>query len=122
MGMFVAALGKLFGLHGAHGERGEIRPGDLHAGGRDGRGGSAGGVASSVHWSMYRASGLAPGCSPYPQRGQLARTVRKTPQRKPLRIVHGNAGRLVISGRMADVCAELDRLAALEAQALAPAR
>ncbi len=28
--------------------------------------------------------------------------------------VHG-AGRMVISGRMADVCAELDRLAALEA-------
>jgi hypothetical protein len=30
---------------------------------------------------------------------------------------------MVISGRMADVCAELDRLAALEAaQALAPSR
>ena len=28
-----------------------------------------------------------------------------------------NAGRMVISGRMADVCAELDRLAALEAAA-----
>jgi len=28
----------------------------------------------------------------------------------------GNVGRLVISGRMADVCAELDRLAALEAR------
>jgi len=42
---------------------------------------------------------------------------------KPLRIVHGAAGRMVISGRMADVCAELDRLAALEAaQALAPSR
>jgi hypothetical protein len=27
------------------------------------------------------------------------------------------AGRMVISGRMADVCAELDRLAALEAAA-----
>jgi len=26
------------------------------------------------------------------------------------------AGRMVISGRMADVCAELDRLAALEAK------
>jgi hypothetical protein len=26
------------------------------------------------------------------------------------------AGRMVISGRMADVCAELDRLVALEAQ------
>ena len=47
------------------------------------------------------------------------------PQRplRPLRVVRAGAGRLVISGRMADVCAELDRLAALEAaQALAPAR
>jgi hypothetical protein len=53
---------------------------------------------------------------------QAARVVRKAAPRKPLRIVHGNTGRIVISGRMADVCAELDRLAALEAQALAPAR
>jgi hypothetical protein len=30
------------------------------------------------------------------------------------------AGRMVISGRMADVCAELDRLVALEAQKKAP--
>ena len=48
--------------------------------------------------------------------------------RRPLRIVHGATGRMVISGRMADVCAELDRLAALEAAtgsesyALAPSR
>jgi hypothetical protein len=33
--------------------------------------------------------------------------------RRPLRVVRSNS-RLVISGRMADVCAELDRLAALE--------
>ena len=32
------------------------------------------------------------------------------------------AGRMVISGRMADVCAELDRLVALEAQNKAPLR
>jgi hypothetical protein len=37
--------------------------------------------------------------------------------RRPLRIVHGATGRMVISGRMADVCAELERLAALEAAA-----
>lgn len=45
--------------------------------------------------------------------------------RRPLRVLrvvddgHGpcTAGRMVISGRMADVCAELDRLAALEAAA-----
>ena len=43
--------------------------------------------------------------------------------RRPLRIVRvmeagqtpGQVGRMVISGRMADVCAELDRLAACEA-------
>jgi hypothetical protein len=45
--------------------------------------------------------------------------------RKPLRVVRvleacpapSGAGRMVISGRMADVCAELDRLAELEAAA-----
>lgn len=52
--------------------------------------------------------------------------------RRPLRVVRvlearqasSAAGRMVISGRMADVCAELDRLAELEAagQAFAPAR
>jgi hypothetical protein len=44
----------------------------------------------------------------------------------PLRVVRlsesgertGSAGRMVISGRMADVCAELDRLAAREAATL----
>jgi hypothetical protein len=44
--------------------------------------------------------------------------------RRPLRVLRvvetsrvpsSGAGRMVISGRMADVCAELDRLAALEA-------
>ncbi len=43
--------------------------------------------------------------------------------RRPLRVVRvvetagtqASAGRMFISGRMADVCAELDRLAALEA-------
>ncbi len=45
------------------------------------------------------------------------------PLRRPLRVVrvleagqpHTQVGRMVISGRMADVCAELDRLAAGEA-------
>jgi hypothetical protein len=44
--------------------------------------------------------------------------------RRPLRVVRvvdagrapAGAGRMVISGRMADVCAELERLAALEAR------
>lgn len=52
----------------------------------------------------------------------LASSVATKPAR-PLRVVrvvdrHANeshAGRVVISGRMSDVCAELDRLAALEA-------
>jgi hypothetical protein len=46
-----------------------------------------------------------------------------TPTRRPLRIVRvleagqasANVGRMLISGRMTDVCAELDRLAAREA-------
>lgn len=46
------------------------------------------------------------------------------PALKPLRVVRvlepaaprSTAGRMVISGRLADVCAELERLAALEAQ------
>jgi hypothetical protein len=51
-----------------------------------------------------------------------ARGALASPHR-PLRVVRvvdgchapASAGRMVISGRMADVCAELDRLAALEA-------
>ena len=51
-----------------------------------------------------------------------------TPQTQRLRILRIDetgqsaqyAGRMVISGRMADVCAELDRLVALEAQQLRP--
>ena len=53
---------------------------------------------------------------------------RATPRRtscasgtsRPLRVVDKGQGRMVISGRMADVCAELERLAAQEARA--PAR
>jgi hypothetical protein len=49
------------------------------------------------------------------------RNLHATPTHRPLRIVRilevgqapANVGRMVISGRMADVCAELDRLAAL---------
>jgi hypothetical protein len=46
-----------------------------------------------------------PGCPPY---GSFSA--------KPLRVVR-SSNRLVISGRMADVCAELERLAAMEAAA-----
>jgi hypothetical protein len=59
---------------------------------------------------------------------QSPAAVHVTPRacaRRPLRVVRVvearqgacGAGRMVISGRMADVCAELDRLAALEAAA-----
>ncbi|MGE4241004.1 hypothetical protein [Ramlibacter sp.] len=43
---------------------------------------------------------------------------------RSVRVVHKGPGRMVISGRLADVCAELDRLAALEASqpAFAPTR
>ena len=62
-------------------------------------------------------------------RGRIARpatAVRPCERtRRPLRVVRvvegagagASAGRMFISGRMADVCAELDRLAALEAAA-----
>ncbi len=54
------------------------------------------------------------------------RAKAKYPALRVLRVHDGGparqgVGRMVISGRMADVCAELDRLAALEAQAFAPA-
>ncbi len=58
--------------------------------------------------------------------GLLRRPAVATPCQRPgrplrvVRVVEGaapsaSAGRMFISGRMADVCAELDRLAALEA-------
>jgi hypothetical protein len=55
--------------------------------------------------------------------GEAAQSRRTALPPKPLRVVRvvepsaprTVAGRMVISGRMADVCAELDRLAALEA-------
>jgi hypothetical protein len=56
----------------------------------------------------------------YSTEALMAHTV---PARRPLRVVRvmeagqprSQVGRMVISGRMADVCAELDRLAACEA-------
>jgi hypothetical protein len=51
------------------------------------------------------------------------------PAARPLRVVRtldtgqpSHPGRMIISGRMADVCAELDRLAASEAAGMAPLR
>ena len=78
---------------------------------------------------------LAGGAAPAPVQPQRdpvrprhpARVTRRplsVPQApKPLRVVRvmeggsrNTAGRMVISGRLSDVCAELDRLAALEAR------
>jgi hypothetical protein len=55
-------------------------------------------------------------------------TSRLSAQARPLRVVRmvdaqhkgSGTGRVLISGRMADVCAELDRLAALEAAGVTP--
>lgn len=63
---------------------------------------------------------------PTPCPTQAIHTAQATPTTQRLRILRIDetgqsaacAGRMVISGRMADVCAELDRLAALEAQQL----
>jgi hypothetical protein len=61
-----------------------------------------------------------PGCGSAPSR-HMARRHGGTRPLRVLRVVEGtaspSAGRMVISGRMDDVCAELDRLAALEAAA-----
>ncbi|GAB2749154.1 hypothetical protein GCM10027019_30090 [Melaminivora jejuensis] len=72
----------------------------------------------AVHYAMPTAALLAgaasaapatPDCRPAAGEGRAQR------RRPPLRVIRrdtaGDACRLVISGRMADVCAELDRLA-----------
>ena len=67
-------------------------------------------------------SAFAQGSSSWPA---FAVGSRDRPLRRPLRVVRvvdgahapAAAGRMFISGRMAEVCAELDRLAALETAA-----
>jgi hypothetical protein len=56
----------------------------------------------TMHSLRASSSGMHPG---RPSCGSFSR--------RPLRVVRSSS-RLVISGRMADVCAELDRLAAME--------
>jgi len=58
-----------------------------------------------------RAGTITPGHAHPPVAARPLRVVRTVDAQQPDR----RAGRVVISGRMADVCAELDRLAALEA-------
>lgn len=71
-----------------------------------------------THHQPSHATASSTSCAALPR--QMARV-------RPLRVVRvleapqssAFAGRMVISGRMADVCAELDRLAALETGAAA---
>lgn len=81
--------------------------------------------ARKVASNCLRASGPAKAPSPRPP--WVAERATHEPQgatpRRPLRVVRfleagqtpAQVGRMVISGRMSDVCAELDRLAAREA-------
>ena len=57
------------------------------------------------------SSSVGGGAGSTPQRPRLLRVVRTVDAQQPGFI----AGRVVLSGRLADVCEELDRLAALEA-------
>jgi hypothetical protein len=77
--------------------------------------------------SGLRYVGIRPSCAsrtgaaalahvPAPARARPLRVVRTVDAQRPGQ----TAGRVVISGRMADVCAELDRLAALEATGTMP--
>ncbi len=81
--------------------------------------------ALRVHSQVRPTSGTA---RTHGQAGHAATRAWQGPTRatlgqRPLRVVRvieprasqASAGRMVISGRMSDVCAELDRLAALEA-------
>jgi hypothetical protein len=75
-------------------------------------------VESLVYWFSPRPQAV----TSVPERAPAAH-VAKARAAAPLRVVRvvepsaprTVAGRMVISGRLADVCAELDRLAALEA-------
>ncbi len=76
-----------------------------------------GAVEALVYWFSPRPEPVTP--APVRATAQAAKAKRATPLRV-VRVVEPSApravaGRMVISGRLADVCAELDRLAALEA-------
>lgn len=83
-------------------------------------------AAASRRFSMYVASASRQLHMTVPVKVPCARPVHPSPHRarlhRPLRVVRvlegaqggRTMGRMVISGRMADVCAELDRLAACE--------
>lgn len=92
---------------------------------------SGGGLlAPLASWVARRAAMYAiPGGADRPAKPaiQIAAPIATAPAPRPLRVLKvadGSArhcaGRMVITGRMADVCAELDRLAAREAVATRP--
>ena len=75
--------------------------------------------------SDLRYVAIRPACA---ARGSAEKAESAGHAARPLRVIRvvdpraaHNASRMVISGRMADVCAELDRLVALEAHGLRPA-
>jgi hypothetical protein len=75
--------------------------------------------------SDLRYVAIRPACA---ARGAAEKAASAGHAARPLRVIRvidpraaHNASRMVISGRMADVCAELDRLVALEANGLHPA-
>jgi len=70
-------------------------------------------------WATRRPACVPHGLKPSAQTHRV-RTGTTIPPLRVLRVTESDqrikgAGRMVISGRMADVCAELDRLAAIEA-------
>jgi hypothetical protein len=66
--------------------------------------------------SGLRYVGIRPSCASAPAAARPLRVVRTVDAQRPSQ----NTGRVLISGRMADVCAELDRLAAREAAGTVP--
>jgi hypothetical protein len=116
MGIALFTLTSLFTP--LHGLLGWFMPGS--------QGGSSGGSRLSLQGRTARKAAHAtrlPLRTGRPSRAPLD-AVARTCAPRPLRVVRvveagrpvAGAGRMVISGRMADVCAELDRLVALEAQ------
>jgi hypothetical protein len=78
------------------------------------------GAAFRAHWSALAPRHAVPHAAPH----RALPAGAGCPVLRPLRVVRvlepaasrSTAGRMVISGRLADVCAELERLAALEAR------
>lgn len=85
----------------------------------------AAGTPLRVAPGLRPVTGPGKDCAMIPKAGLKSGPITRAltrPTSRPLRVVRvfdgprvtPHAGRMVISGRMADVCAELDRLAALE--------